>query len=67
MYCEVKGPTPAPPDDREGGIEDAGGEGERAYLTAFCPMWASPFCQILGSSWKRGLQRANELAPFRDK
>ena len=25
MYCEVKGPTPAPPDDR-GGIEDAGGE-----------------------------------------
>ena len=42
-------------------------EGERAYLTAFCPMRASPFCQILGSSWKRGLQRANELAPFRDK
>ena len=29
MYCEVKGPTPAPPDDRGGGIEDAGGEGER--------------------------------------
>ena len=28
MYCEVKGPTSAPPDDR-GGIEDAGGEGER--------------------------------------
>ena len=26
MYCEVKGPTPAPHDDRGGGIEDAGGE-----------------------------------------